>query len=216
MNKSALPILYSFRRCPYAMRARLALMACGITCELREVVLRDKPAEMLEISPKATVPVLQLQDGTVIDESRDVMFWAIEQNDPHGWSDYLETTKELVEVNDFQFKQHLDKYKYSSRHPELSKEEHRKNGDFFLQLIDEKLNDKPFLNGDQVTVTDLSVFPFIRQFAFVDKDYFDNRPYPHLLKWLDYHLESDLFKSIMTKYPKWETGHDVTLFGQTT
>ncbi|MCC3862486.1 glutathione S-transferase [Pseudemcibacter aquimaris] len=212
MNNSNYPILYSFRRCPYAMRARLALYACGITCELREVVLRDKPEEMLEISPKATVPVLQLQDGAVIDESRDVMFWAIEQNDPHGWSKFIDETKELVDINDNKFKQHLDKYKYSSRHPELSKEEHRENGDFFLALLDERLKDKPFLNGDQITVTDLSVFPFIRQFAFVDKDYFDSRPYPHLQKWLERNLESDLFKSIMTKYPKWELGHDIILF----
>lgn len=209
---SKLPILYSFRRCPYAMRARLALYASGITCELREVVLRDKPNEMIEISPKATVPVMQLQDGRVIEESRDIMIWAIEQNDPYGWSEYIEQLKELVHINDFEFKQHLDKYKYSSRNPELSKEQHRENGGFFLQLLNEKLEINKFLNGDKQTIIDLSVFPFIRQFAFVDKDYFDSLPYPHLQKWLEWHLESDFFKSIMTKYPKWIPDQETVLF----
>lgn len=209
---SKLPILYSFRRCPYAMRARLALYASGITCELREVVLKDKPNEMIEISPKATVPVMQLQDGRVIEESRDIMIWAIEQNDPYGWSEYIEQLKELVHINDFEFKQHLDKYKYSSRNPELSKEQHRENGGFFLQLLNEKLEINKFLNGDKQTIIDLSVFPFIRQFAFVDKDYFDSLPYPHLQKWLEWHLESDLFKSIMTKYPKWIPDQETVLF----
>lgn len=209
---SKLPILYSFRRCPYAMRARLALYASGITCELREVVLRDKPDEMLEISPKATVPVLHLQDGKVIDESRDIMIWALEQNDPNDWSKYVEQMKELVKINDFEFKQHLDKYKYSSRNPELSKEQHRENGNFFLNLLNEKLKQDKFLAGNDHTIIDLSVFPFIRQFAFVDKDYFDLLPYHHLQKWLEWHLECDLFKSIMTKYPKWILGQETVLF----
>lgn len=194
------------------MRARLALYALGITCELREVVLRDKPEEMLAISPKATVPVLQLPDGTVIDESRDIMIWALAQNDPLNWSKHLEPMKELVQINDFEFKQHLDKYKYSSRNPELSKEEYRENGDFFLKLLNEKLENSLFLAGTDQTIIDLSVFPFIRQFAFVDKDYFDNQPYPHLQKWLEWHLESDLFKSIMTKYPKWVPNQDKIIF----
>ncbi|MBT5767183.1 MAG: glutathione S-transferase N-terminal domain-containing protein [Emcibacteraceae bacterium] len=209
---SKLPILYSFRRCPYAMRARLALYASGITCELREVVLRDKPDEMLEISPKATVPVLHLQDGKVIDESRDIMIWVLEQNDPKDWSKHVEQMKELVKINDFEFKQHLDKYKYSSRNPELSKEQHRENGGFLLNLLNEKLKQNKFLAGNDQTIIDLSVFPFIRQFAFVDKDYFDLLPYPHLQKWLEWHLECDLFKSIMIKYPKWIPGQETTLF----
>jgi len=209
---SKLPILYSFRRCPYAMRARLALYASGITCELREVVLRDKPEEMLEISPKATVPVIQLQDGKVIDESRDIMIWALEQHDPYGWSEYITQLKELVHINDFEFKQHLDKYKYSNRNPELTKERHRENGDFFLQLLNEKLKKNKFLIDEKQTIIDLSVFPFIRQFAFVDKEYFDSLPYPHLQKWLEWNLECDLFKSIMTKYPKWIPGQKTVLF----
>ena len=203
------PTLYSFRRCPYAMRARIALFACGIKCELREVVLRDKPQQLIDISPKATVPVMQLSDGTVIDESRDIIIWAVEQRDPNGWHPYLEEMKELVEINDHQFKTHLDKYKYSSRNPDLSNDEHRENGDFFLQLLNEKLKDRDFLSADEQTVTDIAIFPFIRQFAFVDKDYFDSRPYPHLKKWLQYHLQSDLFKDVMNKYDQWHEDQDV-------
>ncbi|MEZ5758165.1 MAG: glutathione S-transferase [Emcibacteraceae bacterium] len=198
------PILYSFRRCPYAMRARLVLYACKIKCELREVVLRDKPDEMLKISAKGTVPVLQLADGTVIDESHDIICWAINQSDPHCWKSYLDEMNALVEVNDFKFKQHLDKYKYSSRNQELSKEEHRQNGEFFLELLEKRLECKSFLSASQMTVTDLAIFPFIRQFAFVDKNYFDNLPYPMLQNWLEWHLNSDIFKNIMFKYDQWK------------
>ncbi|MDG1857694.1 MAG: glutathione S-transferase [Emcibacteraceae bacterium] len=206
------PILYSFRRCPYAMRARLALKACDITCELREIILRDKPKEMIEISPKATVPVMQLKSGKVIDESRDIINWAIKRNDPHNWSPFLNEMNELADINDFEFKDHLDKYKYSSRNTELSKEEHRENGDAFLAKLDGILNNSTFLSADRQTVTDLAIFPFIRQFAFVDKAYFDDRPYPHLQKWLEWHLEGDLFNSIMNKYVRWEPGQNVIYF----
>ena len=209
---SDLPRLYSFRRCPYAMRARLVLAACDICCELREVILRDKPQEMLDISPKATVPGLQLNDGTVIDESYDIICWAVIQNDPHNWEPYLEELNELVQVNDFQFKTHLDKYKYSSRNPELSKEEHRNNGDFFLKLLDERLEISKFLSCDQQTITDLAIFPFIRQFAFVDKHYFDTLPYEHLKNWLEWHLNSPLFLNIMKKYSQWKPGNNTVYF----
>ncbi len=206
------PILYSFRRCPYAMRARLILYTSNITCELREVVLRDKPEEMTSISPKATVPVLQLPDGQVIDESRDIAIWAIGQNDPHNWTTYIDDMRSLVEANDFQFKTHLDKYKYSSRNTELSKEEHRANANFFLETLEERLNQNKFLSADDVTVTDLAVFPFIRQFAFVDKNYFDGLPYKKLLAWLEYHLKSETFLNIMTKYDQWHSGDEKIYF----
>ncbi|MCP5382415.1 MAG: glutathione S-transferase [Kordiimonadaceae bacterium] len=206
------PVLYSFRRCPYAMRARLVLYACKIKCELREVVLRDKPDEMLKISAKGTVPVLQLADGTVIDESHDIICWAINENDPHCWKNYLDEMNALVEVNDFKFKLHLDKYKYSSRNKELSREEHRKNGEFFLELLEKKLESKSFLSASQMTVTDLAIFPFIRQFAFVDKNYFDNLPYPKLQNWLEWHLKSDIFKNIMYKYDQWKPGNETIYF----
>lgn len=209
---SKLPILYSFRRCPYAMRARLVLYSSGIQCELREVVLRDKPEEMIEISPKATVPVLQLSDGSVIDESHDIAVWAIGQNDPNKWSGFLEEMSELVKVNDFKFKTHLDKYKYSSRNPELSKEEHRENAKFYLEHLESLLEKNGFLSADKQTVTDLVVFPFIRQFAFVDKEYFDDLKFERLKKWLEYHLNTDMFKNIMRKYKQWRSGSEIVYF----
>lgn len=207
-----LPILYSFRRCPYAMRARLVLSACDIHCELREVVLRDKPEHMVRISPKATVPILQLIDGTVIGESYDIIRWAVEQNDPHNWKLCLDDMDQLVQVNDFQFKTHLDKYKYSSRNLELSKEDHRSNGSFFLELLNERLGKNKFLSGDHQTITDLAIFPFIRQFAFVDKNYFDTLPFNQLKSWLEWHLESRLFQSIMEKYTQWKPNNEVVYF----
>ena len=206
------PILYSFRRCPYAMRVRLALLSCKIKCELREVVLRNKPQQMVNISPKATVPVLELVDGTVIDESRDIIIWAIKKNDPNQWHPHLKEMGELVKINDTQFKIHLDKYKYSSRNPELSKNTHRGNCDFYLKLINEKLKVSNFLSADKQTITDISIFPFLRQFAFVDKSYFDKLPYPHLQKWLQYQLQSKLFQNIMTKYDPWHEGQNITYF----
>ncbi len=206
------PVLYSFRRCPYAMRARLALTASDITCELREVVLRDKPREMIAISPKATVPVLQLQNGDVIDESRDIAIWAIKQNDPNNWTPYLDEMTKLTEINDFQFKTHLDKYKYSSRNPELSKEAHRENANFYLEHLENLLSKNTFLSADRPTITDFTVFPFIRQFAFVDKAYFDNLPYKKLITWLEFHLQSETFKNIMTKYPQWISGSEKIYF----
>ncbi len=209
---SELPVLYSFRRCPYAMRARLVLYTSGIKCELREVVLRDKPEEMIEISPKATVPVLQLQDGCVIDESHDIAVWAIGQNDPNGWAQYLDEMSALVDINDFKFKTHLDKYKYSSRNPELSKEEHRENANFYFEHLESLLEKNGFLSANKQTVTDLAVFPFIRQFAFVDKDYFDGLEYEHLKKWLEYHLNTEMFKNIMSKYVQWVPDSETVYF----
>lgn len=186
------------------MRARLVLFSSGIECQLREVVLRDKPKEMIEISPKATVPVLQLTDGTVIDESHDIAVWAIGQNDPNDWTPFLNEMSALVQINDFKFKTHLDKYKYSSRNPELSKTEHRKNAHFYLELLEERLTENKFLCANRQTVTDLAIFPFIRQFAFVDKEYFDALPFKNLQNWLEFHLESLIFKNIMTKYIQWQ------------
>ena len=194
------------------MRARLALYSSEITCELREVILRDKPKEMINISPKATVPVLLLNDDTVIDESIEIVRWSIGQNDPHNWSNHLGEMNALVQINDFKFKPHLDKYKYSSRNPELSMQEHRENGDFFLKYLDDILKEKKFLSGNQQMVTDLAVFPFIRQFAFVDKNYFDHLPYPHLQNWLDWHLESEAFEHIMKKHDRWEAGSEIVYF----
>ena len=200
--------LYSFRRCPYAMRARLALFLClpASSLELREVVLKDKPQAMLDISPKATVPVLLLQDGQVIDESLDIMLWALNQNielSEQLYPSHLQAgIKKLISDNDGEFKWALDRYKYSDRF-EGSEEYYRKKAEVFLNHINSKLEHHAFLFADNLTLGDLAVFPFVRQLAHVNKDWFYQSDYTRLIKWLDGLLESDVFKSIMTKYSKW-------------
>lgn len=211
-----LPILYSFRRCPYAMRARLALQVSEQTCELREVLLRDKPPEMVALSQKGTVPVLLLQDGRVIDESIDVIHWALAQNDPQGWKDLNEVeaalAEALIEENDGSFKHHLDRYKYANRYEGADAIEHRAGGEVFLAKLDARLSEAKYLLGDRPTYTDYAIAPFIRQFANTDRDWFDAAPYPKLQAWLETFLESDMFLSIMKKYPKWQAGDEPTGF----
>lgn len=212
---SGAPVLYSFRRCPYAMRARMAILASGQTCELREVVLRDKPAAMIEASPKATVPVLVLADGQVIDESIRIMHWALGQKDPEGWltpSDD-EGLEALIEENDTTFKQHLDRYKYPSRYDNVDPMEHRAGGVAFLEKLDERLQASAFLGGDQRSFADVAIAPFVRQFAHVDKDWFDGLDLPGVQRWLAAFLDSDLFTGVMAKHPKWHDGDAVTWFG---
>jgi len=206
------PILYSFRRCPYAMRARLALYYANIKCELREVVLNDKPDEMIRLSAKATVPVLHLPNGQVIDQSYDIIKWAIRQNDPGGWRMLLEQTDELVAENDGPFKSALDNYKYACSSPEHPPEFYRSQGEGFLKKLDGILRNAPYLLGDHQTVADIALFPFIRQFAHVDRDWFYTAPYPCLHRWLNRHLNSDIFGAIMNKYPKWHAGDDSVYF----
>jgi glutathione S-transferase len=211
------PILYSFRRCPYAMRARMAVMQSGVTCELREVVLRDKPAPMLELSPKGTVPVLQLPDGAVLEESLDVMHWVLTANDPDNWLDTADASADLISQLDGSFKSALDSYKYFVNHPERSQSDYRDEGVQFLSLLEQKLaeNGGAGLCGPHITFADIAVFPFVRQFAFVDKTWFDEAPYPLLQSWLNARLDSSLFFSVMTKYPAWKPGDDALLFGGT-
>ena len=198
-----LPILYSFRRCPYAIRARMALHYAGIEVELREVLLKEKPASMLGASAKGTVPVLIFPDGRVLDESYDVMCWALGQNDPDQWrrQQSQSDTEKLIQYNDGEFKRHLDHYKYFERFPEYSQEEYRAEAEKFLVILEEKLNNQNFLLGDQISLADVAIFPFIRQFAFADKQWFDQSPYPKLQHWLAFFLESELFLAVMKKYP---------------
>lgn len=211
-----LPVLYSFRRCPYAMRARLAVKYSGITVELREVILADKPEDMLHCSPKGTVPVLILPDGTIIDESLDIIRWALSINDPDHWQisdDTLATRAEqLIHTNDSSFKEHLDHYKYAARFPQHPAEHYRKQAEDFLQALEEQLNHHDFLFGNQITLPDIAIFPFIRQFAFVDKAWFDRTPFHHLQKWLAYLLDMELFTNIMQKYPQWQPGNELIIF----
>ena len=190
-------------------------MRSGVVCELREVVLRDKPASMLELSPKGTVPVLKLTDGTVLEESLDVMRWALNVNDPDNWLDTLDESASLLTLLDSEFKDALDRYKYHVNCTEHPQSFYRAKGAEFLAMLEGKLaaGGGKALFGSRITFPDIAVFPFIRQFAFVDKAWFDETPYPLLQNWLSSHLESDLFLSVMTKYPAWKPGDDVLLFG---
>lgn len=210
-----MPILYSFRRCPYAMRARMALKKAGMTCVLREVVLRDKPDAMIALSSKGTVPVLRLGDGQVLDESLDVMRWALDDNDPDGWLEGIEGSEPLLEQLDGDFKGALDRYKYHVRHPEHPQSHYRAQGEVFLRVLEDRLSDHDGvgLSDTRLRFADIAAFPFIRQFAFVDKAWFDQAPYPLLQAWLSRHLESDLFLSVMHKYAKWKPGDETVIFG---
>lgn len=204
------PILYSFRRCPYAMRARLAIASAGITCRLREVVLRDKPAEMLDASPKGTVPVVVLPDGRVIDESLDVMDWALAQNDPESWLSpdvgTLSDMRALIAQNDGQFKHALDRYKYPNRYENVDALEQRETGFAFLTKLNSRLENHTNLFGDTLSLADMAIFPFVRQFANTDRAWFDTLPLPKLQDWLKRKLESQRFAAIMGKYPQWHSG----------
>ncbi len=211
------PVLYSFRRCPYAIRARMALACSGIRVELREVVLREMPAALLACSAKATVPVLLLPDGRVIDESRDIMVWSLAENDPQQWlpgagEGVLEALNQLIRANDHSFKQHLDRYKYADRHPQHPAGVYRAEAEGFLQQLECNLRQHGWLLGERMGLADVAIFPFVRQFALVDKAWFDRTPYPRLHAWLNHFLESALFLQVMEKYPQWRDGDTLTLF----
>jgi len=184
----------------------MALNYAGIAVELREVLLKDKPRAMLLASAKGTVPVLLLPDGSVIDESIDVMHWALTQRDPGHWlHDYLNSDAErLVEENDLVFKKHLDHYKYADRYPQHPQLYYRDKAEKFLSQLEQRLCLHSYLLADQLTFSDVAIFPFVRQFAFVDKAWFDRAPYPKLQAWLQMFLDSDVFLSVMTKFPRWQ------------
>ncbi|WP_085698321.1 glutathione S-transferase [Pseudomonas sp. B26(2017)] len=191
--------LYSFRRCPYAMRARMALRYSGVPVEIVEISLKAKPAEMLAISPKGTVPVLNA-GGQVIDESLEIMRWALAQHDPDDWLLNGDSTiAELIEANDQVFKVHLNRYKYAERYPEQPMEVYRAEGALFLQRLDELLEDRDYLLAGHPSLADIALLPFVRQFAHVDRDWFAQTPYVRLQAWLQRFLESELFTDIMKK-----------------
>ena len=195
------PVLYTFRRCPYAMRARLALAISQQTVEYREILLRDKPAELIQVSPKGTVPVLVLPDGRVIDESLDIMLWALQQNDPGHW---LQGDTKLIERNDREFKHWLDRYKYADRFPEHDALYYRHQGEAFLTKLESRLQQTTGLSANHLSLTDFAIAPFVRQFAHVDRNWFYSSDYPRLISWLTNILQSELFTSIMVKYPTWQ------------
>ncbi|MEP3562104.1 MAG: glutathione S-transferase [Marinobacter sp.] len=210
--------LYSFRRCPYAMRARLGLVFAGLQVELREIVLKNKPPQMLAISPKGTVPVLELLDSDgrqlqVIEESRDILEWALQQSDPQGLLNTdLAKAGALIERNDNEFKHWLDRYKYADRHPERSQLEYRQEGEVFLQALEDLLGQNTFLLGEGISMADIAVMPFVRQFAHVDRNVFYSLPYPKLQNWLTTWLEHPVFQQVMVKYQPWQDGDDVVIF----
>jgi glutathione S-transferase len=197
------PVLYSFRRCPYAMRARLALAISRVSCELREVKLAAKPAEMLAASPKGTVPVLVLTDHTVIDESLDIMRWALARHDPENWLERGD--KALIAMNDGPFKHDLDRFKYPGRYS-TDPLVHRSNGAAFLQELEGRLSLSSHLSGPARGITDAAIMPFVRQFAATDRMWFDSQPLPNLKVWLASYLESNLFKTVMIRVPAWSAG----------
>ena len=200
------PVLYSFRRCPYAMRARLALHDSGCAVEHREILLRDKPQAMLDASPKGTVPVLVLQEGQVLEESLDIMLWALARNDPENWLDDRDTSLDLIARCDTGFKPHLDRYKYATRYDGADPFAHREAACEFLPDLDHRLSTHPALTGARLRLADIAIFPFVRQFAHTDRDWFDGQRWTALRAWLDSHLGSQRFAAIMKKYPVWAPG----------
>jgi len=213
---TAPPILYSFRRCPYAIRARLALLVSGTNCELREVVLRDKPDCMLSYSPKGTVPVLILPDGSVIDESLDIMHYSLKSRDPGAWLDLDEQqgtrSQALIQACDGEFKHHLDRYKYANRYEGADAISHRSQAEAFIAELNSQLQAGPYLLGEQHRMADAAIAPFVRQFANADRAWFDATPYPFVQRWLGDFLQSPLFVAVMSKCPQWHEGDPVTLF----
>lgn len=213
--KPSLPLLYTYRRCPYVMRARMGLLLAGVAFDAFEIVLRDKPRAMLEASPKGTVPVLVLPGGQVLEQSWDIVEWALTRPDAHAsskewWSRSLTPSNQaLLQANDGDFKRHLDRYKYPERFaqeegisPEVAREFHRVLAlDVLLHPLEERLTVEPYLGGSEPAATDLGIFPFVRQFAAVDATWFEAEPLPHLQSWLQGWLKHPLFLSGMAKIP---------------
>ncbi len=197
------PLLFTFRRCPYAIRARMAIKISGVEVDKHEVNLRDKPEALLASSPKGTVPVLRFTDGHVIEESLDIMQWALSINDPDQWLDesggMSDAARVWIDRNDGPFKKALDNYKYAVRFPEHSEQYYREQAEFFLTELNTQLAKTTYLVGDRLTISDIAIFPFIRQFANVDKDWFYASRYTHVIEWLDKRLSSDIFTAVMAK-----------------
>lgn len=198
------PILYSYRRCPYAMRARMALRYAGIEYEHREIVLRNKPQSMLRVSPKGTVPVLCVQE-LILDQSLDIMRWAIGISDSDGWLEVNQLIAiEWLEKNDGPFKILLDQYKYPERYPHLNREDILNAAiELMLRPMEAALQLNSYLLGNKLSWVDVAIFPFIRQFSMSDQKSFEALPFTRLQSWLDQLIESELFNSVMHKHPAW-------------
>ncbi|MCX2723430.1 glutathione S-transferase [Roseibium salinum] len=210
---SAFPILYSFRRCPYAIRARLAIASSGRTVELREILLRDKAPEFLQTSPSATVPCLKDGDK-VLDESLDIMLWALEHSDPEGWRQAADehAMLSLISECDGPFKRHLDRYKYDTRDADADRQEERSAAAGFLWQLDDRLAAGSWLFGARASLADYAVLPFVRQFANTDRAWFDGERWSALKAWLVRFETSDRFRAVMPKLEKWHAGNEPVLF----
>jgi len=198
------------------MRARLALMVSNRVCELREVVLRDKPQEMLEVSAKGTVPILIDVDGRVLDQSIDIMLWALRQHDPEKWlmpeQGSVTEMLELIALFDEGFKYHLDRYKYPNRYPGVDAQAHRHEGSLYLGRLSAQLSATKYLFGNNVALADMAIAPFVRQFAHTDRAWFNEQPWPGLQAWLAEFTESQIYSSVMQKYPPWASGNAGVVF----
>ena len=217
LNLASLPILYSLQHCPYAMRARMGIMLAQQPVLLRAVVTKNKPDEMLVASPKGTVPVLVLNNGTVIDESLDIMVWALQQSDPSNMLireqiNALPTMLALIHRNDKVFKPVLEKYKLAKRKHDFSELFFRRRCEAFIEELELTLGNHPFMMGANPSLADYALLPFIRQFARVDRHWYLQSPYPHLRQWLNHHLQQAMFTKVMTKYPLWLDSREAFIF----
>lgn len=195
-------LLYTFRRCPYAIRARLAIDAAQTPVHIREIKLQNKPPAFLQASPSASVPCL-VTDSQTIDESLDIMHWALAQNDPHHWRDMPPQGHALIAHCDGPFKHALDRTKYATRYPDEDPAKHRADAAQFLASLDAQITDHIF---DHETFADAAIAPFVRQFAFIDRSWFDAQPWPNVQNWLDRFLNSAAFARVMPKYAPWTDG----------
>ncbi|MFK7871077.1 MAG: glutathione S-transferase [Roseobacter sp.] len=196
------PVLWSFRRCPYAMRARHAVICAGVPVALREIQLKRKPQMFLETSPSGTVPCLE-DAGTVIDESLEIMVWALEQYDPAKLLQMPEAGWALIEENDGPFKRALDHSKYFTRYPDLDRDAERAKAAAFLHGLDQRLDDQNWLFGRTPRLADFAILPFVRQFANSDRAWFDAQPWPNVIRWLEVYLASAEFEQVMQKHEEW-------------
>ena len=212
-------ILYSFRRCPYAIRARFCLALLGVRVQLREVVLKNKPEALLALGGRSTVPQL-LNDDERYPESLDIIFWALRNSTNNALAEQLWPTNQITQAkimawvtyNDGRFKSCLDRYKYADRYPEHPETFYREKAEVFLRRLDRRLSRRAYLMGEQMTLADIAIFPFIRQFAGVNRVWFDNSPYLHVQRWLAGFIEGDEFARVMQKLPAWEASQPIVYF----
>ena len=216
---TALPVLYSLRNCPYAMRARIAIFKSKQAVLLRDLVLSNKPDEMLIASPKGTVPVVVLADGRVIEESLDVMLWALNSKDPddlmHNQAEQNTSSAMLALIDEFdsQFKTCLEQYKCAKRYQETNITQCREACEFYIQQLEERLTQHSFLMSNRESLADIALLPFIRQFARVERQWYLQSPYPNVRQWLNNYLQSPMFSKVMAKHPLWLDNHEDVFFG---